>query len=110
MKSGAIPDWLRFSWLCFAPLGLTFAGRIAWEKTVWTVVRGPQMVGFSLAHIHPDFFILGLLSAGMLMLWLLPAAIYAYRRREDASALDLLMILAAALVTVVMLIPDTLFA
>jgi hypothetical protein len=26
------------------------AGRLIWEQTVWTWERGPQMVGFSLAH------------------------------------------------------------
>src|SRR5580658_641069 len=26
------------------------AGRLVWEQTVWTWERGPQMVGFSLAH------------------------------------------------------------
>jgi hypothetical protein len=26
------------------------AGRLLWEQTVWTWERGPQMVGFSLAH------------------------------------------------------------
>ena len=25
-------------------------GRLIWEETVWTWERGPQMVGFSLAH------------------------------------------------------------
>ena len=36
----------------FVPLIGTalLAGRLIWEQTVWTWERGPQMVGFSLAH------------------------------------------------------------
>jgi Ankyrin repeats (3 copies) len=38
--------------LGFLPLIGTalLAGRLIWEQTVWTWERGPQMVGFSLAH------------------------------------------------------------
>jgi hypothetical protein len=35
----AIPRWLRLVWLCLSPIGLVFAARIAWEKTVDVVSR-----------------------------------------------------------------------
>ncbi len=73
---GALPDWLRVMWFFAAPVALVFALRIAWEKTVWTILRGPQMVGFSLMHIHPLFSILGALCSYALILWLIPAIVY----------------------------------
>jgi hypothetical protein len=54
--TSALPKWLRTAWIILAPLGLVFAARIAWEKTVWTLHRGPQNVGFSLMHTSPAFF------------------------------------------------------
>lgn len=107
---GALPDWLQVPWLLLSPFGVAFAGRIAWEKTVWTVVRGPQMVGFSLMHIHPGFFFAGSLSAGLLMLWLIPAVAYALIRREFIRAVDIVMVFVALFVTVAMWTPDTFFA
>ena len=37
---------------------------------------GPQMVGFSMMHIHPIFSILGFLCCFAMMLWLFPYAVY----------------------------------
>jgi hypothetical protein len=107
---GSLPDWLRFSWYCFLPLGLPFAARIAWEETVWTMARGPQMVGFSLMHIHPLFFITGTLSAYLIVAWLVPAGTYAVVRRKNVSGMDLAMILIALFVAITIIIPDDLFA
>jgi hypothetical protein len=106
----SLPGWLRVSWLCFLPLALPFAARIAWEKTVWTIVRGPQMIGFSLGHIHPLFFITGALSAYLIVAWLMPAGIYAIVRRKNTSGMDLAMILVGIFVAVTIIIPDDLFA
>jgi hypothetical protein len=41
-------------------------GRLIWEQTVWTWERGPQMVGFSLAH---GSYALLLVSPFLLALW-----------------------------------------
>jgi hypothetical protein len=67
---------------------LAFAGRIAWEKTIWTWSRGPQMVGFSLMHIHPGFFVAGLLCCGLLILWLIPALFFLIIRRQNILHFD----------------------
>jgi hypothetical protein len=106
----AFPVPFRIAWMCLSPLGVALAGRIAWEKTVWTVARGPQMVGFSLIHIHPFFAIAGTLCACLLMLWLLPAAIFAIVRRRSIAYLDIVMILIAVFVTAAMVTPDAFFA
>jgi hypothetical protein len=102
----AIPTWLRLAWICLLPFGLSFAGRIAWEKTVLTINRGPQMVGFSLAHIHPVFFIVGILCSYLLIIWLLPAFVYSTVNRNRITVLDVAMVIVALLVAVAIIMPD----
>ncbi len=104
------PKWLRVWWLFSSPLAIVLAARFMWEKTILTWRSGPQMVGFSLIHIHPLFAIAGLLCSWSLMLWLLPAVIYFVIRREYAAKFDFIMCAVAVLVAIVMVIPDTFFA
>jgi hypothetical protein len=106
----ALPTWLRIAWFYVSPLGFCFAMRIAWEKTVWTIVRGPQMVGFSLVHIHPMFFLTGLLCSWFLMLWLVPALIYMIVLRDSIRSFEIAMVAVAVFVAAAVLIPDTFFA
>ena len=40
-----------------------FAARILWKKTVWTLSRGPQLVGFALWHIHSALAVIGMVSS-----------------------------------------------
>jgi hypothetical protein len=105
----ALPYALIVWWLCSSPVALLFAARIMWEKTVWTWARGPQMVGFSLMHIHPALAITGMLGCLALMVWLLPAIFYAVERRESIGVSDISMIACAAFVVFVIVIPDTFF-
>jgi hypothetical protein len=109
-SGGAIPNWLRVAWLCFAPLGVCLSLRIAWEKTFLTWDQGAQMIGFSLVHLHPTFFILGALCSYLLILWLVPAVIFVIARRKKISIADILMILTSFFIAVVMVVPDTFFA
>ena len=67
------------------------------------------MVGFSLFHIHPLFAIAGGLSDYLMILWLVPAGVYAVVRRRNVSAIDLAMIFIGILVAVALMIPDDLF-
>ena len=107
---GVLPDWLRVVWFFATPAASVFAARIAWEKTVWTIFRGPQMVGFSLAHIHPMFFVLGVISAYALILWLAPALFYLAVRRKTISRVDAVMVAVALFVLAAVITPDTLLA
>ena len=106
----ALPYALQVWWLCSSPVALLFAVRIMWEKTVWTWARGPQMVGFSLMHVHPALAIIGTLGCLALMVWLLPAVFYAVVRRASISVSDMFMIAGAAFVAFAIVIPDTFFA
>ena len=107
---GVLPDWLRVVWVFAAPVALAFAIRITWEKTVWTILRGPQMVGFSLAHIHPGFFVAGVLCAYTMMLWLAPTTVYLILRRKGISGFDIAMVAIAVFVLLAVITPDTLLA
>jgi hypothetical protein len=45
-----LPRWLQFSGTVIFVGSAMLSARLIWEQTVWTWERGPQMVGFSLAH------------------------------------------------------------
>ena len=45
-----LPRWLQFSGMVIFAGAAMLSARLIWEQTVWTWERGPQMVGFSLAH------------------------------------------------------------
>jgi len=107
---GALPDTLKVWWFFCSPIALPFTVRIVWEKTVWTWSRGPQMVGFSLMHIHPMFAIVGFISSLSVMLWLLPAMLYSIVRRRRIGIMDVAMITCAIFVTFAIVTPDNFFA
>ena len=88
----------------------TLAGRLIWEQTVWTWERGPQMVGFSLLHVHPLFAIAGALSVLGIFVWSLIAVVLIAMRRKHVSRGEVGMLLCAVLIIVAMVLPDTLFA
>jgi hypothetical protein len=45
-----LPLGMRFSGIAILAGSAMLSARLIWEQTVWTWERGPQMVGFSLAH------------------------------------------------------------
>jgi hypothetical protein len=106
----ALPNWAQIWWWASAPPGLALAARLLWEKTVWTWTRGPQMVGFSLMHIHPGLAIFGILSFYSLTIWLIPAACYLFLRRRDIRLVDIAMFTLALLGVAAMMVPDNFFA
>ena len=81
------PRWLLLlGYVLLAGSG-ALAGRLIWEQTVWTWARGPQMVGFSLAHGGGALL---LLIPVLLILWFLSAFIlivrYLIKRRKIARS------------------------
>jgi len=109
MKS-ALPHWFRVTWLINAPMGLLFAVRIVWEKTVWTWARGPQAVGFSLMHIHPLFAVAGVICSTLLVLWFITATIYLAGRWKICSKTEWAMVVLSLFVTLAIVLPDQFFA
>jgi hypothetical protein len=61
-------------------------------------------------HIHPLLSMVGALCRYRLTLWLIPAAVYAVRRRREVSVLDVVMGGCSLLATLAMALPDTFFA
>src|SRR5688572_11951828 len=67
-------------WLALAASAPLYV-RILWEQTALTWRRGPQMIGFSLAHQHPEVIFLGLVGYMGMMSWLVAAGVSALRQR-----------------------------
>ena len=107
---GALPNFLKVWWVGASPFAVLFAARILWEKAIWKWSRGPQMVGFSLWHIHPEFALVGILDSLALALWLLIAVPYAIARCRDIEPWDRLMMIFSVLVIVALALPDPFFA
>jgi hypothetical protein len=85
-------------------LGALFASRIAWEETFLTIARGPQMIGFAMAHIFPIAF----LAPIPLVLWFAIAVvvvIVSLIRRRRLTPRFWSTITMAALVVGVFLLP-----
>ncbi len=61
-----LPLWLQFAGVLIFVGSLLLSARIIWEQTVWTWQRGPQMIGFSLAH---GFGAILLIFPFLLVLW-----------------------------------------
>ena len=107
---GALPKFLKVWWISAYPFAFLFAGRILWEKTIWTWSRGRQMVGFALWHIHPGLAFVGVLGSFAVALWLLITFPYAIVRRRDTEPWDWLMMAGSVMVIIALTIPDTFFA
>ena len=109
-ERGNLPHWMKVYWFVSAPFSVLLAVRVMWEKTVWTWIRGPQMVGFSLLHVHPLFAIAEALSVLGIFVWSLIAVVLIAMRRKHVSRGEVGMLLCAVLIIVAMVLPDTLFA
>ncbi len=66
VPAASLPLWVRLSGASFFLGTAALFGRLIWEETVWTWERGPQMVGFSLAH---DIGALLFLFPVLLIIW-----------------------------------------
>jgi hypothetical protein len=106
----ALPVWPLGVWFCLAPVALPFAARIGWEKTALTISEGPQMVGFSLSHIHPIFLLFGTLASLLMMVWLVTALIFLVVRRKSIAKFEIVLTCITILAATAILIPDTTFA
>lgn len=71
----ALPLWIRFLGWVSLPGTFLFAARLVYEETILTWREGPQMVGFSLAHLYSGLFLLFLLSALLSNIFLLCAVV-----------------------------------
>jgi len=76
-----LPSWmLRVGWPVLLIAGL-LAIEAVWEQTFLTWLRGPQMVGFAVAHIFGPLLLLGLLCVLLSHLWAVVALTMVIRYR-----------------------------
>ncbi len=68
-------------WFVYVPFA-ALETRLLWEQTWLTWTRGRQMIGFSLAHQHPELLLLGLLGAIGTALWVLTSMVTLALRRN----------------------------
>lgn len=71
-----LPLWLAISGIILFIGSALLAARIIWEQTVWTWQRGPQMVGFSLAHGYGGILFI---FPFLLILWTAAVAVLTVR-------------------------------
>jgi hypothetical protein len=69
--------------LCVLP-AVFLAARLVWEQTALSVLRGPQMVGFSLVHSGLAILLLLALLAGIV--WAIAAVVIAVRSKSFRPA------------------------
>jgi hypothetical protein len=80
-------------------------GRFVYEQTYLTWLRGPQMVGFSLAHTDGPLLLIALASFFLIHLWLPGAFIYAIVRRHSMRRSHWLLISLTCLTLLVNYVP-----
>src|SRR6202035_2762766 len=71
-----LPLWFSILGTIICIGSATLAVRLIWEQTVWTWERGPQMVGFSLAHGSAAIL---LLAPFLLVIWTVVVAVLSVR-------------------------------
>jgi hypothetical protein len=77
-----LPLWLRISGTVILVGSAMLSARLIWEQTVWTWERGPQMVGYSLAH-GPSAVLL--LFPFLLVIWTAAVIVLTVRSRIRKS-------------------------
>src|SRR5450755_348323 len=63
--------------------------RTLWEETLLTWREGPQMIGFTIAHVHPEILLLGVLGYLATLAWLVTAVVLFLKRRKRPSGVQL---------------------
>lgn len=101
-----LPVWFSIVGVIAAPGAVWLAARLVYEQTLLTWRRGPQMVGFSLAHSGLVFPLL--LSAALLSLWclvLLGRSLWALWRGKSVARLRWAILAASMFVLLVPWVP-----
>src|SRR5437588_7135659 len=109
-SASVLPNWLSRAWLIVAPVGIAFAGLIAWQQVYWRWFGGPdpRLLAVKLVHLHPFLFMLSMLGGmfGLLtIIWLLPGLFYLCTRWKSSSVMDKCMVTLALLATIVLVVP-----
>ena len=96
-------------WLALAASAPLYV-HILWEQTALTWQRGPQMIGFSLAHQHPEIILLGLVGYAGMLVWLVAAGMSALRRRSLPKGVQLAYLVVTVVAVLVAFVPYHIWA
>jgi len=99
----SFPRWLQLIGVVVATLSVLLAARLAWEQTVWSWERGPQMVGFSLMHSGLGILLLLAVWAGLV--WVVVTLLVGVKYRSIGGQLTVWPLIVYGLAWVVMTIP-----
>jgi hypothetical protein len=91
-------------WFVYLPFA-ALETRLLWEQTWLTWTRGEQMIGFSLAHQHPELLLLGFLGAIGTGLWVLAAVMTLGLRRNRLLTMGKVQLCLAAGTLVLAFLP-----
>ena len=102
----SLVTWIlaRGWWFVYLP----FAGleiRMLWEQTWLTWTQGGQMIGFSLIHVYPVFFFLGVLGAMGTALWVLVVVTMLGLRRNKLLTMGWVQLCLSAATLVLTFLP-----
>ncbi|HEY0701545.1 MAG TPA: ankyrin repeat domain-containing protein [Candidatus Acidoferrales bacterium] len=100
-----LDGWLNILGVAILAGAGVMAARMVWEQTVWTWERGPQMVGFSLAHGSGAFLFM---FPVLLVVWL-PLALYwtirSLLKKQGVGIGRWMMMASAVLLLVILSLP-----
>ena len=82
---------MQITGICLLAGALPLALRLVWEMTWLTWHDGPQMVGFSMAHVFPLVLLVGAAAWLGLAIWIFAAVIMCFRKRTIGWADALLL-------------------
>jgi hypothetical protein len=107
-SSGACPSWIVVSGTVVLVGSGAIVLRLLYEQTILTWEQGPQMVGFSLAHVLPGALILGILFLLLLHIWLLiaiPTVLRRMFRRKPVALRAKIVVCCVLLVLAALYVP-----
>jgi hypothetical protein len=103
-----MPKWIKILLIFIAPGLLMFFGRMSYECLYLTYKNGPQMIGFSLIHLHPSLYIFMILSYFAAIIWIIIYAIWIIKvliNRNRPSGLWIFILTGFVVVFVLLLEP-----
>jgi hypothetical protein len=91
-------------WFFYIPFAV-LEGRLLWEQTWLTWRRGPQMIGFSLAHQHLEIVLLGVLGGVLTALWVLVVTGLFLVKGQRLRRVGMLQLVVSVLTMVIAFLP-----
>ena len=99
-----VPNWIKFFWIIALPGLLLFLGRMTYECIYLTYKNGPQMIGFSLIHLHPILYIFMIYSYFASIIWIIICTIWMIKTKKEKKKPDGLGIFISTFIIVVIII------